>query len=333
MKRLPLACLLVAALPVLAHATSYTFTDGSATYTNEYNPTTHRYSEVQTGGGDGTSSSFSSLAHGTAYTWGFTNASAGGGTNLSGLEAAIHTGTTDITSASITITGISDWTKESSDVLYVDLLNGLLPGAKSDTYISSPVTDDTFYGGDPFNPNSKLAYYNSTTNKYINNNANNKTATSGYGTYNSVLTKTTAYKNGTFKFDSAGSANLIQGNVYTSAGKTNTLSPGTFTADNTTNTFSITINLSAANIGVLESYLAADYNVTGSTLGLGFGPDCHFSDTGISLSITTGVCRQGGGGGGGGGGSGVPDAGSTAALLGIGLLTVGAARRRLFSGA
>ena len=51
---------------------------------------------------------------------------------------------------------------------------------------------------------------------------------------------------------------------------------------------------------------------TGNDVGLGFGPDCHFYDSGVTLSITTGS---------------VPDNGSTLLVLGCGLLALAGFRR------
>jgi hypothetical protein len=85
------------------------------------------------------------LTHGTAYTW---DAVTGG--SASALDKAIHGGA-KLSSVTITITGLYDWTAENLDVLYVDLLNGVQGGVNSSTYNGS-LTDgiDKVKGSDPF---------------------------------------------------------------------------------------------------------------------------------------------------------------------------------------
>src|ERR1035438_6476158 len=81
----------VLALPLAGRAGTYTFQD--------------------------TSSIVENLTHGTAYTWGLY-----GGT-FNALETAVGKDGQSITSATLTLTGIYDWTIEPADVLYVNLLN------------------------------------------------------------------------------------------------------------------------------------------------------------------------------------------------------------------
>ncbi len=94
--------------------------------------------------------------------------------------------------------------------------------------------------------------------------------------------------------------------------------PGTWSDPDTpghSTKFNLVVNFTSANLGVLSNYLAADYGTT-NHLGLGFGPDCHYYDSGVTLTIET--CRRK-----------VPDGGATALLLASGLLALAGARRLL----
>ena len=67
--------------------------------------------------------------------------------------------------------------------------------------------------------------------------------------------------------------------------------PGTYTTLTGTTPHTVVITLTSANIALLDSYLSADSGTTpgsANDVGLGFGPDCHFYDSGVTLAITTG---------------------------------------------
>lgn len=286
MNKLLIAALAIA-LPMAAHATNYTYT----------------FSDTS----DGTSSTLGSLAHGTAYTWGFTSASLGSGGNLSTLESAVSAGSQVVTSATLTLTGISDWTSEAKDVLYVDILNGLAAGAKQTTYMPALTNGDTtYYGDDPFNPNSKLSSYNPASggsvvayNSTLGNYNSNLVGTAGHLAFQSAVT------NAALSYSIHGHA--VTGQTGTSLiAPTGVTQPGTFSAANTTSTFTVSIALTQQNLNLLTDFLASDAGGS-SVFGLGFGPDCHFYDTGISLKLYT---------------SSVPDSGSTALLFGLAAIAV-----------
>ena len=278
MKRL-CSLAIAALLPLAAHATTYTFSD------------------VQ----DGTSSTFNSLTDGTAYTWGLQQSSVTTGNTLAALETAIHNGSQSISSVTLTLTGISDWTIEPYDVLYVDILNGLQTGAHSTSYYSYSGADTTAYSSDPFNTGSV---------------ANGQLAgVSGHVTYLSTTAAPSSY----------GSALIAGTSVTSGGGWTNPatspyVNPGTFSALNTTATYTITYTLSTANDALLKTLLGNDATggtTAGDVLGLGLGPDCHFNDTGISLTINTS--------------NSVPDNGTTLALLGFALLALAGYAKKLKS--
>ena len=70
----------------------------------------------------------------------------------------------------------------------------------------------------------------------------------------------------------------------------------------------MTIKFSQANLDLFTSLLKNDSALT--DLGLGFGPDCHFYDKKITLTVTT-----------------VPDTSATIALLAFAMLGLAGTRR------
>jgi hypothetical protein len=250
---LPLALALL--VPAAVKAGSYSFTDASSNVEN--------------------------LAHGTSYTWGLTQ---GGSTGETALQTAIKSGQT-ITNATLTLTGIWDWTSEPDDVLYVNILNNVTPGDKSYEYNSSPDNPDTQgYGTDPFVVGT--ANYAATA-----ANLSFTGVTAGTGQTNSLL-----------------KAPVTATNPAADPGTWSAYDHGGSASDAST----VVITLSSANMALLDSYLSADSS--SADIGLGFGPDCHFYDSGVTLSITTGP-------------SSVPDNGSTLIALGCGLFALIGFRR------
>jgi len=240
-----------------------------------------------------TSSIVETLTHGTAYTWGLS-----GGT-FKALETAVGTDKQTITSATLTLTGIYDWTIESADVLYVNLLNSVSTGDHSYTYNSNPSTNDTSFGTDPFEVGSVPSITIGSSTKPLNN----------YLPFTPVTT-------GTAPNDQADS--LIVANNGMSGSKVNGVAvssandklpnPGTW-SDPSDTPVTITIQLTSANITLLTALLQSDVNTT-TDLGLGFGPDCHYYDSGVSLSIVTSGTQI----------YSVPDGGATLAMFGAALL-------------
>lgn len=229
---------------------------------------------------------FNSLSHDTAYTWGLS------GSTYTSLLSALQTGHQTVKSATLTISGIYDWQVEPADVLYVNILGGLNAGASSYAWASPSSTPETTFGPNPFVS----------------------------GTSANTLTT------GHLAFTAAGANSLLTyGGSYQTAGTPGTWSDpygsgpsfgGTLangTAESTAQAFNLVVTFSSANLTSLQTLLMADTNgLTNPNVGLGFGPDCHFYDTGVTLSVTT-----------------VPESSDTLVLMGISLLGLACVRRRL----
>ena len=88
--------------------------------------------------------------------------------------------------------------------------------------------------------------------------------------------------------------------------------------DTSDKTFDFVYNFNTANIALLTSYLL-DATASGkAAFGFGFDPDCHYFNDGIQIDIVT--CPKN-----------VPENGLTLSLLGLGLISLAAVRRRILS--
>jgi hypothetical protein len=331
-----LAAALVAAAPIAASANSFTLTD----------------------------TGLKSLSHGTAYTWGFSPTANSNGTTLGSLESVIKSGQV-ITSATLTITGLYDWTNEPDDVLYVNLLNNLKPGNASYEYDSNPSTHDTAFGTDVFDtltaptppiapekptkptkpvapaalgPHptaAQVALYNTRHAAYVTAlaiyntdlaaytvalalyNTNHAAYVTALSAYNLALANYNHYVKSQASLGFAGVPQIpAPDSLYDQTDSLLVSSdpngPGTWTDPNEgpSGKTTLVIDFSSDNIGLLDSLLANDSATT--DLGLGFGPDCHFYDTGMSLTIDTKLP-------GNSDGHPVPDGAMTFELVGLGL--------------
>jgi len=214
------------------------------------------------------------MAHGTAYTWGLSGTTYG--SDYSVLKADVATRGYEVKSASLKITGIYDSTGETTDpkdALYINILGGLAAGYSQKVFDTSGQTAGDFAanwsaGQNPFSTGS---------------------------TFNSNLRSAT-YSTGTLAFQDATADSLLT-NLTTGVTTTGTPSDISWSdPDGPATASTLVFTFTGANMDALESLLRGV-----GTVGLGFGPECHYYDTGITLYVTTT--------------SSVPDSGVTAVML------------------
>jgi len=240
-----------------------------------------------------TTSDITDMAHGTATTWGLAD------TGTGSLEAAIASGQV-VTGATITLTGIHDWESEPKDVLYINILNNVAANTTSQvTFDNNPDTTDTVYGEDPFVIGNNGVTTQQPNVEYATTSTGLKTVASPTSTAGQTLKFTGITTSG------QASSLIVDPNKATNG------DPGTFTETNGAVVAHDIITLSTANVALLEAYLQSDLAggaTAGDDLGLGFAADCHFYDTNIQITITTGPA--------------VPDSGSTLLMIAAGLAAV-----------
>lgn len=290
MKRILLAAL-TATLPVVAHAGSYSFSVAAP-----------------------------DLAHGTAYTWGLYGTTYGG--NYDTLRQKLTTGGEVITSAKLVVTNIYDWANETTDpadALYINILGGLDTGMKTgvfDANASAPsssfsLAKNPFVAGNSFNTTldaTSLNFQNAQTNsllKYTGSVMPNGTVIN--------YTKTGTPADVTWSDPSGGSTGDTIDLDDLGTG-TNTLF-GQYGS-----VFDLVLDFTAGNIALLQTLLKADANTGSPTVGLGFGPECHYYVGDFQLTIVTSAAPPP---------PSVPDGGNTLVLMGLAL--IGALGFRRFS--
>jgi len=256
MKRLLSTSLLAAALlPLSAMAATYSFTANTSPLID--------------------------MPHGTAVTWGLT------GTSYTSLFNDVHANKA-VTSATLTLTNIYDWTGEATDpcdALFINILSGLNTGLTSKAFSSGSAPSSSW----------SLA-----VNPFVNN-----TATTG--DFNDILKAGTA-----LPFTDATTNSLLKANAADSAAGT----PSTVSWSDGSGTVASTvvITFTGANLAVLQSLINADSSSTlAPTVGLGFAAECHYYMSSATLSVTTAAT--------------VPDSGNTLALMGLGLAALAGFRR------
>lgn len=282
--------LFAALLPLSGYAASYTWTSSSSIF---------------------------DLSHGSAVTMGLGGTT--GSSNYYGLATEIYQGKI-IQSATLTLSGIYDWTAETHDVLYVNILQGLSMNNHSTSsqtfnngyqYDPSPSTNDTSFGPNVFNsaswpaPSGNPSGWSVTTQNAFRT-ALPHTALSAAQYSSSLLTNDTTTV-------SSGSWN--QG--------TNPMAshPGTWSdpVGGGGTRFNVTVAFTQANLDLLMDFIENDIAGASGTVGLGFAAECHYYNSSVSLNIVTGNAPP----------TNVPDAGSTMGLFAIALAGLAALRRRL----
>lgn len=230
------------------------------------------------------------LAHGTAYTWGLSGTTYGG--NYNNLRTELQTGGKVITSARLTVNDIRDWANETidpADALFINILNGLDAGINTGKFDS--------------NSSSPSSSFSLAKNPFVAGNS-----------FNTTLQATS------LDFNNAVSGSLLKAN---SGSKEGTPADVTWSDPDgpLTPSFDLVIDFTAANIAVLQSFLKLDTNTGDPTVGLGFGPECHyFIDGKVQWVITTGNAPTPPP-------PSVPDSANTLALLGLALVGAVAVRR------
>ncbi len=230
-----------------------------------------------------TSTSLTDLPHGTAVTWGLNDTTAN--TNsYNSLLASVKTAGTTITGATLTITNLYDWannTTDPYDALFINILGGVNAGITSKQFSATDAnTVNTSWSQvvDPFNSGNA---------------------------YNTTLQATTA-----LPFTNAQTGSLL--NASTTAAGTPSGVTWSDPLGGSARSFNLVIQLSQANLSLLDTLLVGDPNSATPDVGFGFAGECHYYDSGISLSVTTAK---------------VPDGSNTLVLLGVAMVTLAGIRR------
>jgi hypothetical protein len=200
------------------------------------------------------------------------------GTSETSLKNQLTSGY-HITSATITIKNIYNWDRRDTDnQLFIHLLDNPLAGVKT-------IGDDPYDNG--INQGTVSDYF------------------SGKISGNKVGTNWIAYgynANGTLK----------------TTGATNIYLTQFHDTDGPTTVSQLVFHFTSSEITTLANYIG-DGHTGGSSyadLGLGFDPDCHFFNDGVTFCVTTAPNRVG-----------CPDGGMTLALFGLGLAALAGFRR------
>lgn len=265
MKRLLTTALVAALLPLSALAGNYTFTANTGFFT------------TSTG-----------LSHGAAGTWGLS------GTSYTNLWNDINTSGMIVQSATLTLSGIYDWTGETNDpcdALWVNILAGVNAGVSSQKVFDSAAVNDTT---DLTWPTQVSPF-------------TDVPATSG--DWNDAL------QAAGLVFNDAEAGSLLKVTTYGTGGndtKVGTPSSVTWSDPTGGSASNLVITFNSGNLALLRALLDFDTNSTSNpTIGLGFAAECHYYMTGASLNVVTAV----------------PDSGSTIALMGLGLVALVGFRR------
>lgn len=243
MKKIILATLLAVA-PLAASATEFTFTTSTP----------------------------DSFPHGKAYTWGLSGTTYG--SNYNTLRTELQTGNKSITSATLTINNIWDWTGESTDpadALFINILNGLDAGLKSDYFDGNPNAPSSSFSlaKNPFVPGN--AFYNELRDNDSNKIKFNDAQAGSLLKYTGDWTKEGTPADVSWSDPSGGS----NWSLYGTDGWTKKLS------------FDLVITFTSDNLSLLNTFIKADTSSSNPTVGLGFGPECHYYFDNIVWTINT----------------------------------------------
>lgn len=219
------------------------------------------------------------LDHKSAYTWGIT------GTAETNLRNELLSGDYYISSAVLSIANIYNWDKrDTNNQLFIHLLDNPKTGVKA-------ITDDPTDNG--INQGVLSDYF------------------AGPLSTNKVSGKYVAY----------GYKNTSTAQLIFTGSNTNTYLTQYHDADGPQTKENFTFSLNNILLAVLTQYITNGHT-QGSNyadFGLGFDPDCHFYNDGVSFKVTTARIPPP---------PPVPDNGTTLALLGSALVGLAAVRRK-----
>lgn len=242
--------------------------------------TTYTFRPTDSFGGDSNVNDLGDLDHTSAYTWGITGTTSGS-PSYATLKSQLASGRYAISGAQLTIANLYNWDAlDTNNNLFIHLLDNPKTGVKR-------ITDDPTDNG--LNQGVLSDYF---AGKIAGNRVNGKWVAYGYA-------KTSA-------------------GAMLATGATNILLTQYHDADGpiTKPTFEFSFGSNPLALSTLTQYIANGHTGDASyaDFGLGFDPDCHFYNDGVTFTITT---RE------------VPDAATTAWLVALGLAgLVGVGRRR-----
>ncbi len=240
------------------------------------------------------------LDHYYMYTWYIQD-----GTSNGSAFAGIGT-TTEVKSAVLTFTNMSNWAREANS-LYITLLDSALQTGVLGGDTSLP--DRNFVTSARDISSGDSTTYNNLSNGFTDGTALDKGLINSATASSAVFLTAQAFPYGT---DNISKTTGLSSAYGSSAGAT--LGDGwDKLSSDTSAPFTYTYTFTEQQLGVLTNFLANGYD-----FALGFDPDCHFDNAGISLSLTTGAITAA---------PAVPEPASII-LLGTGLLAAGRRYRK-----